>query len=89
MKFLHIADLHFGKTIHGVSLIESGDQPAWADRFLALAADIKPDAVLIAGDVYDRSSPSGDAVELLSRFLDGDGGVPGLRYPDDSDRREP
>ncbi len=71
MKFLHIADLHFGKTIHGVSLIESGDQPAWADRFLALAADIKPDAVLIAGDVYDRSSPSGDAVELLSRFLTG------------------
>ena len=80
MKLLHIADLHFGKTIHGVNLLESGDQPVWADRFLRLAETVKPDAVLIAGDVYDRSSPSGDAVELLDRFLTGlvDLGIPVL-----------
>ncbi len=71
MKFLHIADLHFGKTIHGVSMIENGDQPAFTDRFLELAGTLKPDAVLIAGDVYDRSSPAGDAVELLDRLLTG------------------
>ena len=71
MRFLHIADLHFGKSIHGVSLLENGDQGFWTDRFLALAAELRPDAVLIAGDVYDRSAPSGDAVELLSRLLEG------------------
>lgn len=61
MKFLHIADLHFGKTIHGVSLLEDGSQLCFAERFLALVDTVKPQAVLIAGDVYDRSSPSGDA----------------------------
>ena len=71
MRILHIADLHFGKTVHGVSMLENGDQDAWVDRFLALADEKKPDAVVIAGDVYDRSAPSGDAVELLSRLLTG------------------
>ena len=69
MRFLHLADLHFGKSLHGLSLLESGDQGFWADRFLELAARLRPDAVLIAGDIYDRGSPSGDAVELLSRML--------------------
>ena len=71
MRFIHLADLHFGKTIHGVSMLENGDQGCWVDRFLALADEKKPDAVVIAGDVYDRSAPSGDAVELLSRMLTG------------------
>ena len=69
MRFLHLSDLHFGKTIYGASLLERGDQPYWVDRYLALADDIRPDAVVIAGDVYDRSAPSGDAVDLLSRML--------------------
>ena len=69
MRFLHLADLHFGKSIYGTSLLENGDQGAWTDRFLALAEDLRPDAVLIAGDVYDRSAPSGDAVQLLDRML--------------------
>ena len=64
MKFLHLADLHFGKSIHGVSLLEKGDQPVWVQRFLDLAMDLAPDAVVIAGDVYDRAAPSGDAVAL-------------------------
>lgn len=69
MRFLHLADLHFGKSIHGVSLLENGDQPCWVDRFLALAEDVTPDAVVIAGDVYDRGNPSGEAVQLLDRML--------------------
>ena len=71
MRIIHLADLHFGKSIHGVSLLENGDQGWWVDRFLALSDAQKPDAVVIAGDVYDRSAPSGDAVELLSRLLTG------------------
>lgn len=69
MRFLHLSDLHFGKTIHGVSLLENGDQDNWVDRLLELADECKPDALLIAGDIYDRSAPSGDAVQLLSRML--------------------
>ena len=69
MKILHLADLHFGKSIHGVSLLEKGDQSFWVERFLERAETLRPDAVVIAGDVYDRSAPSGDAVELLSRLL--------------------
>ena len=69
MRFFHLADLHFGKMIHGVSLLENGDQGYWVDQFLQLAEAEKPDAVVIAGDVYDRSAPTGDAVVLLSRFV--------------------
>lgn len=71
MRFIHLADLHFGKTLHGVNLLESGDQPHWVSCFLELAAQTQPDAVLIAGDVYDRSAPTAGAVALLSRLLTG------------------
>ena len=70
MRFLHISDLHLGKVIHGVSMLENGDQPVWVERFLALAEELRPQAVVIAGDVYDRGNPSGAAVELLSRMLE-------------------
>ena len=69
MRFLHLADLHFGKSIYGTSLLENGDQGFWVDRFLELAETICPDAVVIAGDVYDRGAPSGESVQLLSRML--------------------
>lgn len=69
MRILHIADLHLGKTVHGVSMLENGDQPHWVTAFLEHAERLKPDAVVIAGDVYDRSAPSGEAVSLLSRML--------------------
>ena len=71
MRFLHISDLHLGKMIHGVSMLENGDQPYWIDRFLSLSAELHPKAVLISGDVYDRGSPSGAAVALLSRLVEG------------------
>jgi len=71
MRFLHISDLHLGKVIHGVSMLENGDQPCWVERFLELTEELRPEAVLISGDVYDRGSPSGAAVELLSRLVEG------------------
>nr|MCR5825627.1 exonuclease subunit SbcD [Oscillospiraceae bacterium] len=71
MRFLHIADLHLGKVIHGVSLLENNDQPFWIDRFLELTDTLRPDAVVVAGDVYDRGSPSGAAVTQLSRLVEG------------------
>ena len=69
MRFLHLADLHLGKTIYGTSLIDNGDQKVWVDRFLEKAGELKPDAVLIAGDVYDRGLPPGKAVQLLSSLV--------------------
>lgn len=71
MKIIHVADLHFGKAFHGLSLIRQGDQPHWKNRFLALVEQEQPDAVVIAGDVYDRAAPGNDAVELLDALLTG------------------
>ena len=69
MRFLHLADLHFGKSIYGTNLIDTGDQRYWTEQFLDLAGRLKPDAVVIAGDVYDRGLPSGKAAQLLSFML--------------------
>ncbi|MGN0667086.1 MAG: exonuclease SbcCD subunit D [Huintestinicola sp.] len=68
MKFLHISDLHFGKYMNDVSLAEK-DQPYWKDRFLEAAAETGAEAVVIAGDVYDRSNPSNEAVRLLDEMI--------------------
>ncbi len=89
MRFLHVSDLHFGKTVGGVPMLES-DQPFWVDRFLELVDETRPQAVLIAGDVYDRSAPSGAAVTLLSRLLVGlaDRGVDVLLVPGNHDSAE-
>lgn len=67
MRFLHTADWHLGRVYHGVSLLD--DQAHVLRDFLRLAADIRPDAILIAGDVYDRSVPPADAVRLLDEVL--------------------
>ncbi len=69
MRFLHLADLHFGKSLYGVSLIDNKDQEVWRDRFLEKVEEIKPDAVVIAGDIYDRSAPSGEAVTVFDGML--------------------
>ena len=69
MKLFHLADLHFGKCIHGYSMIEMGDQPFWIQQLLKKTDELKPDAVLIAGDVYDRAVPSKEAVILFNDFL--------------------
>ncbi|MCD8008794.1 MAG: exonuclease SbcCD subunit D [Clostridiales bacterium] len=69
MRFFHLADLHLGKSLYGYSLIDEGDQPYWVDRLLEAADEYRPDAVVIAGDVYDRAVPPKEAVELLDRLL--------------------
>ena len=69
MRFLHLADLHLGKTIYGTSLIDSGDQTTWVERFLQKAEELKPDAVVMAGDVYDRGLPPGRAAQLLNTLV--------------------
>ena len=51
MRILHLADLHFGKSIYGVSLLESGDQPHWVGSLLEKVEEVRPDAVVIAGPV--------------------------------------
>lgn len=71
MKLLHLADLHFGKMLHGVSLLENGDQKDWVGKLLRLVSEQRPDAVVIAGDVYDRAMPSGGAMQLLSHMVTG------------------
>ena len=67
MKFLHLSDLHIGRMLHRYSLQE--EQSRMLQTLLAIAADEKPDAVLIAGDVYDRSIPPVYATQLLDGFL--------------------
>ena len=67
MKFFHLGDLHFGKSIYGLSMLD--DQRYFVEHFLDCCKREAPDAIVIAGDVYDRSAPSGDAVELLDFML--------------------
>lgn len=69
MRFFHLADLHLGKTVHGCSMIEMGDQPFLIKQLLQKAAELQPEAVIISGDVYDRAVPSKEAVVLLDSFL--------------------
>lgn len=67
MKFLHISDLHLGRRLQEVSLLE--DQQYILQQILDLVDQKCADAVLIAGDVYDKAVPSGEAVRLLDWFL--------------------
>lgn len=67
MKLIHLSDLHIGKRIYEVSLIE--DQKYILNEILRIVGEEKPDGVLIAGDIYDRSDPSAEAVALFDDFL--------------------
>lgn len=67
MKFIHISDLHIGKKIHEFSMLE--DQKYILDEILHISDDEKPDAVLIAGDIYDKSIPPTDAVQIFDDFI--------------------
>lgn len=69
MKFMHLADLHLGKRYNELSLID--DQRYILGKILEIAAAEKCDALLIAGDIYDKTMPSAEAVELLNSFLNG------------------
>lgn len=67
MKFIHLSDLHLGKRLNEFSLIE--DQRYILKEILKIIEDEKPDAVMIAGDVYDKSIPSTEAVDLFDDFV--------------------
>lgn len=67
MKFIHLGDLHIGKSVNGFSMIN--DQKYILKEIIRIGRERNIDAVLIAGDVYDRSIPSEQAVELFDDFL--------------------
>jgi len=67
MRFLHTSDWHLGRQFHGTSLLE--DQTAALERIVALAQEAEVDAVLIAGDIYDRAIPPAEAVQLFTTTL--------------------
>lgn len=67
MRFFHLSDLHIGKQLHGFSLIE--DQKYILNQILELIREKCPDVVLVAGDIYDKSAPSAEAVAVFDGFL--------------------
>lgn len=67
MKILHTADLHIGKLVNGFSMLS--DQKYILEEILKITDREQPDAFIIAGDVYDKSVPSAEAVALFDDFL--------------------
>lgn len=67
MKLIHLSDLHIGKSVRDFSMLE--DQRYILNQVLELVKTEKADAVLISGDVYDRTIPSEEAVRLLDDFI--------------------
>lgn len=67
MKFMHLSDLHIGKRVNEYSMIE--DQKYILNQIINIADTVKPDGVIIAGDVYDKSVPPAEAVALFDEFL--------------------
>lgn len=67
MKFIHISDLHIGKRVNEMSLLD--EQKYILDRICSIVRERKPDAVLIAGDIYDKPVPSAEAVMIFDDFL--------------------
>lgn len=68
MKFFHLSDLHIGKQLNGWSLREN--QEAVLGQIVRYAEEYRPDAVLICGDIYDKSVPSGEAYSIFGGFLE-------------------
>ena len=68
MKFIHLSDLHIGKRFSELSLID--DQEYILNQIIKIVDEITPQAVVIAGDVYDKSVPSAEAVVLFDSFLE-------------------
>ncbi len=67
MKLLHLSDLHIGKIVNEMNMLD--DQRYMLNQILDIVKSEKPTAVLIAGDVYDKSVPSAEAVELYDEFI--------------------
>ena len=67
MKLIHLSDLHLGKRVNEVSMIE--DQEHILHQILRIIKDERADAVMLCGDIYDKSVPSAEAVLLFDEFL--------------------
>lgn len=67
MKFFHLSDLHFGKQLNGYDL--EREQRGCMQEIVEAARQEQPDAIVIAGDIYDRSVPSGNAMSVLEDFF--------------------
>ncbi len=67
MKLIHLSDLHIGKRVNEFSMAE--DQKYILNQILEIIDQEQPDCVVIAGDVYDKSIPSAEAVQILDDFL--------------------
>lgn len=67
MKFFHLSDLHIGKQLHRYNLKE--DQEVILKEVITYAKELRPDAIVIAGDIYDKSVPSAEAVNVFDEFL--------------------
>jgi len=67
MKLIHLSDLHLGKRVNEFSMLD--DQKYILTKIINVIDDQKPDGVMIAGDIYDKSVPSAEAVELFDDFL--------------------
>lgn len=69
MRFIHLADLHIGKRVNGFPMLE--DQRYILEQILERTKESAADAVIIAGDIYDKPVPSAEAVDLFDDFLVG------------------
>lgn len=69
MKLIHLSDLHLGKRVNEYSMLE--EQEYILKKIINIVDDEMPDGVIIAGDVYDKSVPSAEAVQLFDEFLVG------------------
>lgn len=67
MKFIHLSDLHIGKRVYDYSMLE--DQQYILDKIIKIIDEEKPNGIIIAGDVYDKSVPPAEAVQLFDTFL--------------------
>ncbi len=67
MRFFHLADLHIGKKVNQVSMLE--DQSVVLHQVLEAIDEYQPHALVLAGDIYDRRNPGVEAVDLLDRFF--------------------
>ena len=67
MKFIHLSDLHIGKRVNEYSMLE--DQEYILKQIIKIIDEQKPDGVIIAGDVYDKSVPPAEAVAVFDEFL--------------------
>ena len=67
MKFIHLSDFHLGKRVNEYSMLE--DQEYILKKIINIVDAEKPDGVIIAGDVYDKSVPAAEAVQLFDNFL--------------------